>query len=136
MEEYMAHLCRNCHQAAEGPGKYCSVCLAHKNLYYRLQLALASVIGVLALLLAVFASPQPELLLKPIEAPAIAVFDELVVSEVCEMIHGESARDCCARRNGKNFKKRGCAERQLNNAKDLITSLIRKGANKIQASLS
>ncbi len=132
----MAHLCRNCHQAAEQSGKYCSGCLAHKNLYYRLQLLLASVIGVLALLLVIYASPQQKSMLKPISVQAIAVFDEFAVSEACEMGNGEGARNdkaCC---HAKTFKMGGCAERKLKSAQEFITCLIRKGTTKLHLALS
>jgi len=132
----MVHLCRNCHQSVERSGKCCSACCARKTRFYRLQLLLASVIGVLALSLVIYASPQQESLLKPIPAQAIAVFDEFVVSAACEMGNDESARNgkaCC---NAKTFKMGGCAERQLNSAKDVITCLIRKGTTKLQSALS
>jgi hypothetical protein len=132
----MAHLCRNCHQPAEQSGKYCSVCLAHKNIYYRLQLLLASVIGMLALLLVIYASPQQQSMLKPISVQAIAVFDEFAAREACEMGNGEGARHGKACSQAKTFQIGGCAERKLNSARDVITSLIRKGTTKLHLALS
>jgi len=129
----MAHLYRNCQQTLEPSGKCCSACLA---CFYRLQLWVASVIGMLALSLVIYASPQQDSLLKPIHAQTIAVFDEFVVSEACEMGDGKSARDCKVCRHEKIFKLGGGAERQLNSAKDVITGLIRKGTSKLQAALS
>ncbi len=132
----MAHLYRNCQQTLEPSGKCCSACWARKSCFYRLQIGLASVIGVLTLTWMIYASPRQELLLKPIHAQTIAVFDKFVVSEACEMVTGESACDCRACRNGKIFKMGDCAERQLNSAKNVITCLIRKGTSKLQAALS
>jgi len=130
----MAHLGRNCHQAVEAPGQCCSAYSARQARFYRLQIGLASVIGVLTLAWVLSASPRQEVLLKSVHAQTLTVFDELVAGEVCEMSNGKSAgKTCCY---GKIFKA-GCgADRKLNSAKDVITCLIRKGTTKLQAALS
>lgn len=126
----MAHLCRNCNQAVEAPDQCCSACSARQSRFYRLQIGLAAVIGVLTLAWVIYASPRQEVLLKSIHAQAMAVYDELVVGTACEMGDGQSCR------HGKALKPERDAVRKLNSPKDVITCLLRKGATKLQAALS
>ncbi len=128
----MAQLTHNFDYAAAAPGKG----LARQAQFYRVQIWLAAVVGVLTLSWVLYASPRQEVLLKSIQAQTIAVYDEIVAGEVCEMSNGKSLRTgkaCC---EGKIFKA-GCrAERKLNSAKDVITCLLRQGTTKLQAALS
>lgn len=128
----MAQLTHNFDYAAAVPGEG----LARQAQFYRVQIWLAAVVGLLTLAWVLYASPRQEMLLKSIQAQTIAVYDELVDGEGCEMSNGKSPRAGKACGEGKIFKA-GCGtERKLNSAKDVITCLIRQGTTKLQAALS
>lgn len=132
----MAHIYRNSNQALEASGQCYSTCLARKARFYRLQVWLASVVGVLTLAWVLSASPRQEVLLKSIHAQTLMVFDELVAGEACAMSGDKSVHDGQACSHGKAHQSERRAERKLNSPKDVITCLLRKGASKLHAALS
>ena len=128
----MAQLTHNFEYAAAAPGKG----LARQAQFYRVQIWLAAVVGVLTLSWVLYTSPRQEGLLKSIQAQALAVYDEIVASEIFETSNGKSLRAGKACGEGKIFNA-GCrVERKLNSAKDVITCLLRHGTTKLQAALS
>lgn len=118
------------------PGECDPAGLARKARFYRAQIWLAAVVGMLTLSWVLYASPRQEVLLKSIQAQTIAAYDEIVTGEVCEMSNGKSlhaGKACC----NEKFFKAGCSTNgKRNSAKDVITCLIRRGATKLQAALS
>jgi len=66
--------------AAAVPGECKPAGLARQAHFYRVQIWLASVVGVLTLSWVLYASPRQEVLLKSIQAQTIAVYDELVAA--------------------------------------------------------
>lgn len=131
----MTQICRKCNQIIEAPNQYCELCSARQARFYRIQLWLATVVGILTLTWVVAASPRQEALLKSIPAQTIAAIDELMISEVCEMSNSKNGNKTCQYQ--KTFKFGSCcAERKVNGAKNVITCLLRKGATKLHAALS
>jgi predicted nucleic acid-binding Zn ribbon protein len=132
----MAHVCPNCHKVFEQSGKYCSKRCSREVRRQRWRFFMASVVGVLVLVFAIYTAPRSDFRPEPRHPLSASEIQRLAKDDSCPICVGKSKVDCKICIDGKIFYMGTSAECNRCGGKGWIICLICKGTGKLLDALA
>ncbi|MCI0696207.1 hypothetical protein L0337_29920 [candidate division KSB1 bacterium] len=132
----MTRICPNCHKVFDHPGKYCSERCSREVRRQRLQLLLASVVGVLVLVFAIYTAPRSDLRPEPSHPLSAFEIQTLAKDDSCPICAGKGKVDCKICIDGKIFYMGTSAECNRCSGRGWIDCPVCKATGKLRDALA